>query len=60
MDVSIKMKNSAKSRQGYCDFKTSCYTFGSIASNILLFHLKRQMLIMMLWKLDVMMEILCF
>lgn len=41
MDVSIKMKNSAKSRQGYCDFKTSCYTFGSIASNILIISLKK-------------------
>ena len=41
MDVSIKMKNSAKSRQGYCDFKTSFYTFGSIASNILIISLKK-------------------
>lgn len=41
MDVSTKMKNSAKSRQGYCDFKTSCYTFGSIASNMLIISLKK-------------------
>lgn len=41
MDVSAKMKNSAKSRQGYCDFKTSCYTFGSIASNMLIISLKK-------------------
>jgi cobalt/nickel transport system permease protein len=41
MDVSAKMKNSAKSRQGYCDFKTSCYTFGSIASNMLIIPLRK-------------------
>lgn len=41
MDVSAKMKNSAKSRQGYCDFKTSCYTFGNIASNMLIISLKK-------------------
>ena len=41
MDVCTKMKNSAKSRQGYCDFKTSCYTFGSIASNMLIISLKK-------------------
>ncbi|MVX66065.1 cobalt ECF transporter T component CbiQ [Clostridium chromiireducens] len=41
MDVSTKMNNSAKSRQGYCDFKTSCYTFGSIASNMLIISLKK-------------------
>lgn len=41
MDVSTKMKNSAKARQGYCDFRTSCYTFGSIASNMLIISLKK-------------------
>ena len=35
------MKNSAKARQGYCDFKTSCYTFGSIASNMFIISLKK-------------------
>lgn len=39
MDVYTKMKNSAKSREGYCDFKTSCYTFGSIASNMFIISL---------------------
>ena len=39
MDVYTKMKNSAKSRQGYCDFKTSCYTFGGIASNMFIISL---------------------
>jgi len=41
MDVYTKMKNSAESRLGYCDFKTSCYTFGSIASNMLVISLKK-------------------
>nr|WP_319490139.1 cobalt ECF transporter T component CbiQ [uncultured Caproiciproducens sp.] len=41
MDVYTKMKNSAESRQGYCDFKTSCYTFGNIASNMLVVSLKK-------------------
>ena len=41
MDVYTKMKNSAESRQGYCDFKTSYYTFGSIASNMLVISLKK-------------------
>ncbi|MFT5872732.1 MAG: cobalt/nickel transport system permease protein [Clostridium sp.] len=41
MEVYTKMKNSAESRQGYCDFKTSCYTFGSIASNMLVISLKK-------------------
>ncbi len=41
MEVYTKMKNSAESRQGYCDFKTSCYTFGSIASNMLVVSLKK-------------------
>lgn len=41
MDTYTNMKNSAKSRQGYCDFKTWCYTFGSIASNMLVISLKK-------------------
>ncbi|WML34914.1 cobalt ECF transporter T component CbiQ [Clostridium sp. OS1-26] len=41
MDVYTKMKNSAESRQGYYNFKTSCYTFGSIASNMLVISLKK-------------------
>jgi len=41
LDVYTKMKNSAESRQGYCDFKTSCYTFGSIASNMLVISLHK-------------------
>jgi cobalt/nickel transport system permease protein len=41
IDVSIKMSNSAKSRHGYCDFKTSLHTFGRIASNMLIISLKK-------------------
>lgn len=41
MDVYTKMKNSAESRLGYCDFKTSCRTFGGIASNMLVTSLKK-------------------
>ena len=41
MDVSIKMKNSAQSRHGYNDIKTSWYTFGRIASNMLVISLKK-------------------
>lgn len=41
LDVYSKMKNSADSRQGYCDFKTACYTFGGVASNMLVISLKK-------------------
>jgi cobalt/nickel transport system permease protein len=41
LDVAAKMKNSALCRQGYCDLKTSCYTFGRISSNMLIISLKK-------------------
>lgn len=41
MDVQCKMKNSAQSRLGYVDFGRSCYSFGSIASNLLIVSLKK-------------------
>ncbi|ABX41758.1 cobalt ECF transporter T component CbiQ [Lachnoclostridium phytofermentans] len=41
VDVYRQMKNSAEARQGYCDFRTSCITFGSIASNMLVVSLKK-------------------
>ena len=41
IDVQCKMKNSAQSRLGYIDFKTSCYSFGSTASNLLIVSLKK-------------------
>ncbi|MGC7873493.1 cobalt ECF transporter T component CbiQ [Desulfosporosinus sp. SYSU MS00001] len=41
LDVHSKMKNSANSRLGFCDFKTSLHTFGGIASNMLVISLKK-------------------
>lgn len=41
LDTQRKMKNAAESRLGYCDFKTSCASFGGIASNLLIVSLKR-------------------
>ena len=41
IDTHSRMKNSAESRLGYCDFKTSCYSFGQVASNLLVVSLKR-------------------
>ena len=41
LDVYRQMKNAAVARQGYCDFKTSCVTFGNIASNMLVVSLKK-------------------
>jgi cobalt/nickel transport system permease protein len=40
-DTQRKMKNSAESRLGYCDFKTSCLSFGGIASNLFIVSLKK-------------------
>lgn len=40
-DVHSNMRNSAKSRLGYCNLKTSYYTFGSIISNMLVVSLKK-------------------
>ena len=41
IDVQCKMKNSAQSRLGYVDFKTSCYSFGSTAGNLLVVSMKK-------------------
>ncbi|MFA6942797.1 MAG: cobalt ECF transporter T component CbiQ [Bacilli bacterium] len=41
MDVHSKMKNSAESRLGFRNFKTSCFTFGNIASSMLIVSLKK-------------------
>jgi cobalt/nickel transport system permease protein len=41
IEVYTKMNNSAKARQGYSDFKTSCYTFGGIASNMFIISLRK-------------------
>ncbi len=41
LDVAAKMRKAAESRLGYRDMRTSWYTFGSIASNLLVLSLKR-------------------
>lgn len=41
MEVYTRMKNAAESRLGYRDFKSSCKTFGSVASNLLVLSLKK-------------------
>lgn len=40
-DTFVKMKNSAESRLGYCDYRTSLHTFGNIASNLLVVSMKK-------------------
>ncbi|MGN0106400.1 MAG: cobalt ECF transporter T component CbiQ [Hominilimicola sp.] len=40
-EVQHSIKTSAKSRLGYCDFKTSCYTFGISAASLLIISLKK-------------------
>ncbi|SHI75888.1 cobalt ECF transporter T component CbiQ [Parasporobacterium paucivorans] len=41
LELNNKMKKSAHARLGYCDFRTACYSFGSIAGNILVVSLKK-------------------
>lgn len=41
LDTHNRMKHSAESRLGYVDFKTSCYSFGQVASNLFIVSLKR-------------------
>jgi cobalt/nickel transport system permease protein len=41
LEVFGNMKNAAESRLGYRDFKTSCYSFGGVASNLLVVSLKK-------------------
>ena len=41
VDAQHTMRQAAESRLGYCDFKTSCYSFGQVASNLLVVSLKR-------------------
>lgn len=41
LDVHRQMKDSANAREGFCDFITSCLTFGNIASNLLVVSLKK-------------------
>ena len=39
--VQRNMRISAESRLGFCDFRTSCYSFGQIASNLFIVSLKK-------------------
>lgn len=41
LDINSRMKKSSLARMGYCDFKTSCFSFGNIAGNILVISLKK-------------------
>lgn len=41
MDTQCRMKNAAESRLGYCDFRTSCISFGQVAGNLLVVSLKK-------------------
>lgn len=41
VDTFVRMNNSAESRMGYVNFKTSLNTFGNIASNLLVVSLKK-------------------
>ncbi len=41
LETYSRLKNSAESRLGYCDFRTSCYSFGQIASNLFVITLKK-------------------
>lgn len=41
MEVQRNMRISAESRLGFCDFRTSCYSFGQIAGNLFIVALKK-------------------
>lgn len=41
MDTFLRMKASAQSRLGYCDYRTSLHTFGNIASNLFVVSMKK-------------------
>lgn len=41
LDTHSRMKNAAKSRLGYCGYKTSLYSFGQIGGNLFLISLKK-------------------
>ncbi len=41
LETYTRLKNSAESRLGYCDFRTSCYSFGHIASNLFIVSMKK-------------------
>lgn len=41
LEVQQRMYHAASSRLGYCDFKTSCRTFGGLAGNLLVQSMKK-------------------
>ncbi|MFA0814186.1 MAG: cobalt ECF transporter T component CbiQ [Anaerofustis sp.] len=41
LEVYNRLRNSAESRLGYCDFRTSCATFGHVAGNLFLIAMKK-------------------
>lgn len=41
IDVNVNLRNSADSRLGFCDLKTSWSTFGRIASNMLIVSMRK-------------------
>lgn len=41
LETYTRLKNSAESRLGYCDYRTSMYSFGQIASNLFVVTLKK-------------------
>lgn len=41
LDTWARLRNSAESRLGFCDYKTSMYSFGQIASNLFVVTLKK-------------------
>lgn len=41
LKVQSEMRTSAQARLGFCSFQTSCYSFGSIAGNLLFLSLRK-------------------
>lgn len=41
LSVQQNMRISAEARLGFCDYRTSCYSFGQIASNLFIVSLKK-------------------
>ena len=41
LEVQHNMQISAEARLGFCDFRTSCYSFGQIAANLFIVALKK-------------------
>ena len=41
LEVQHNLQISAEARLGFCDFRTSCYSFGQIAANLFIVALKK-------------------